>query len=707
MTITNPRKRRYHTAAIKKAGDYSWYWSVPEGSDEVIEVKDLSKSRQPFDELVLTVKRVTIEDETINVAEYDDKVYQVFGGIRGPLFIDIHSPLPEEASITASRKVALDALNIALGDPSSAIQDPRAESSETNDRAPWAGKGTEPENVRYGAETKHPDFEEIMKKQPKAPGQAGGDNPFICTRCGEAMAANRIGFIDREGLPVHDACGDAGEMDEYRHANNGEGYKLNPKYFPAWKKLAAADDMCEACGKNVANRECAHGILCNKCDKEVHGKKGGPCKVGSDSSMYHPTVVRKNGPVTVIQFGHASTCVIDAAAMQQIKGLEPESGEAHFRDEQGIEWKVTLQDSGDYQFKASGPHGGHGSVPMGKLGYISPSLNTFAPSAPLRGFDKMPSRYSDEPWKFDRKRRERKPVPSAVEAPGLTQPMVETTSAEPAAIDFHETPTKLPPRDDMRRHLNEEVKKEIEQDIDGDIKTSAPIVEPPRFKRQPRTPAGIEPARESKKPSSYEYDPRMLNRSLPIAEDPMSAPAWVTGSRKKKADEYEVVPTTDPCFNRKQPVHPDDPKYRGEERVQEESSYVHDPDMLSQITHFGGRRVTAANISEVWDTLTPKGRCSLLGVKGKPSSVLFFTPWAELGREKELILSWIHGKQNQTKVATDNWLDYVSEMEEEAKEHFMKSPDMLDMARMEGIDMEQLWAEEKEEFLRTYCDPMP
>jgi len=41
----------------------------------------------------------------------------------------------------------------------------------------------------------------------------------------------------------------------------------------------AADDMCEACKKEVATRECAHGILCDACDESVHGEIEGPCEL--------------------------------------------------------------------------------------------------------------------------------------------------------------------------------------------------------------------------------------------------------------------------------------------------------------------------------------------------------------------------------------------------------------------------------------------
>jgi len=42
-------------------------------------------------------------------------------------------------------------------------------------------------------------------------------------------------------------------------------------------KITEADDLCEACGKNVSTRECDHGILCERCDAEVHGAAGGRC----------------------------------------------------------------------------------------------------------------------------------------------------------------------------------------------------------------------------------------------------------------------------------------------------------------------------------------------------------------------------------------------------------------------------------------------
>ncbi len=51
-----------------------------------------------------------------------------------------------------------------------------------------------------------------------------------------------------------------------------------------WRERVATlqvvpDDYCEACRKQVANRECGHGILCDVCDEQVHGSVNGECEV--------------------------------------------------------------------------------------------------------------------------------------------------------------------------------------------------------------------------------------------------------------------------------------------------------------------------------------------------------------------------------------------------------------------------------------------
>jgi len=33
------------------------------------------------------------------------------------------------------------------------------------------------------------------------------------------------------------------------------------------------DDLCEACGKEVANHETDHGILCDDCNEAIYGKE--------------------------------------------------------------------------------------------------------------------------------------------------------------------------------------------------------------------------------------------------------------------------------------------------------------------------------------------------------------------------------------------------------------------------------------------------
>lgn len=41
---------------------------------------------------------------------------------------------------------------------------------------------------------------------------------------------------------------------------------------------SSSDDRCEACQKEAANQECAHGILCDDCYEQVHGKVDAECE---------------------------------------------------------------------------------------------------------------------------------------------------------------------------------------------------------------------------------------------------------------------------------------------------------------------------------------------------------------------------------------------------------------------------------------------
>jgi hypothetical protein len=102
----------------------------------------------------------------------------------------------------------------------------------------WAAQEFENLKPRFKDEMLTPDqkrqwFEAMMAKQPKEP----GEGPFYCSRCGEDIAEGRTGFIDKDGYPVHEKCrAYPEEVKDYQNANGGNGYQLNPKYFPAWHK---------------------------------------------------------------------------------------------------------------------------------------------------------------------------------------------------------------------------------------------------------------------------------------------------------------------------------------------------------------------------------------------------------------------------------------------------------------------------------------
>ena len=88
---------------------------------------------------------------------------------------------------------------------------------------------------------------------------------------------NGRGFLSGAEVAVIGGC-----MTRLRLADQNrsveEYLKLNQGGAGDKPKLTS-DDACEACGVTVANRECAHGILCDACDAAVHGVVGGKCEV--------------------------------------------------------------------------------------------------------------------------------------------------------------------------------------------------------------------------------------------------------------------------------------------------------------------------------------------------------------------------------------------------------------------------------------------
>lgn len=94
------------------------------------------------------------------------------------------------------------------------------------------GPGSGP---RPGQGRKNVDPLNTAPRQPKSPEETGPDKPFICAKCGEPIVEGKEGFINRDGMPQH-SFHDRVALEEYKNANNGNGYKLNPQHFPAWHK---------------------------------------------------------------------------------------------------------------------------------------------------------------------------------------------------------------------------------------------------------------------------------------------------------------------------------------------------------------------------------------------------------------------------------------------------------------------------------------
>ncbi len=419
---------------------------------------------------------------------------------------------------------------------------------------------------------------------------------------------------------------------------------------------------------------------------------------------------------------------IDAKGHLQKKGARPTTRrqDAEFLmkrlDEANTDWKVgdlimpykgdiptrVKAVTGDILYLENGEsmHRSHGRrvASVMRLADSLTNVQTFAPNVRRqlqRQFDRMPDRYSEEPWTFTRKRRERVRRPAPV-----TQP---PTQPEAPKVDFHETPTKLPPRDDMRRHLTEDVKDEIDLDTHGPDEME---------KTSDRT---IDTAIPNQKPSgAYKHDPFM--KTQPIAEDPKmkAAPSWVTSSDARHDIQvaFHAMQNCPECAKNLRHAA----IVRLIEHLKQDhklGDLAHDVAnaAFQKIDRFRKRPEAAMaslkkgsedDIAQAWNALTPRGRCKFLGVSGKPTSILFFRPWDELDeREKGLIMSWLRGRKAASHIASDNWLDFVSEQEEDAMNQFMADPRMQEVARMEGMTMEQLWAESKDEYLKTFNDPLP
>lgn len=56
--------------------------------------------------------------------------------------------------------------------------------------------------------------------------------------------------------------------------------------------IPESDDYCDACETEVANHECGHGILCDKCYADIHGSLDNECDLNEDSTAtdYNPTL---------------------------------------------------------------------------------------------------------------------------------------------------------------------------------------------------------------------------------------------------------------------------------------------------------------------------------------------------------------------------------------------------------------------------------
>jgi hypothetical protein len=645
--------------------------------------------------------------------------------------------------------------------------------------------------------------------------------------------------------------------------------------------ISEADDMCNACGKRVANRECAHGILCDVCDKQVHGKKGGPCKIGStkiatkwDSLAPHgrrgwlriagdkqfpsdqkrwieldskertlilatlreitaPDYNHKEarmvisddvsdtlhkavrilgqngipslvvGGLAVAELGYpryttdADIVVPDPKKAEEVllnNGFVPSKKPLSVMIPE-IEKDVDLIGAGEKMNVSKVPHPTPTEVVTVpkfcdlktlidlKLGSYVAAKSTARNN---RNHDRIDVEYLIENnqlprefmagsinqqnyeilWDMLHKNNTTKlsskeiavrqdafyAHPEKLFAPDEFDTFLRTSGQldRTAEIKMHETPKFLPPRDDMRRHLDEDLKKELHEDDDvktalvAGLKTARPEMRKaieemavcPKCRACVNNAAIVRLVNHLKKEHGLGDFAQTVSEEVfklvsDLKQQPVTSSLKVGDIKDEMVDFADAIEQPKTIIEKSDPsVHPDSPSYRYQtiKKKPEDkkapvktpvkapsTKYEYDPSMVEQIERFGGKRIGSMKIAEfadLWNNATPRGRCKLLGMDGKPTTILFFKPWEELDeRERGLLANWLRIQKLQpNKSATETnayWLDQLAEAEEDAKATFMQDPNMIDVARMEGVNMETLWQQEKKQYLNLIYDPKP
>ena len=164
---------------------------------------------------------------------------------------------------------------------------------------------------------------------------------------------------------------------------------------------------------------------------------------------------------------------------------EPKAMAQHAAITPKIRWKVSPEPTGRYRsFDRRGwpfaeyADGRSAARIQSEDDYV-PSLVREGKHTPLEvyvaDYSITPTEEKPAPWKWRRMKSEFATLKEAQEAvvkllaahPEIL-PKPKTEDLKQGAVEIHETPTSLPPRDDMRRHLDKDVQKEIDLGIDKD-----------------------------------------------------------------------------------------------------------------------------------------------------------------------------------------------------------------------------------------------
>lgn len=269
-----------------------------------------------------------------------------------------------------------------------------------------------------------------------------------------------------------------------------------------------------------------------------------------------------------------------------------------------------------------------------------------------------------------------------------------------AAVEIHETPRSLPPRDDMRRHLDKDIQKEIDLGVDkepqegikvGDDKQAGPL-------RNAILPAvalmglGGSPSAETTKmspPAIVRQQKTPVTPNVATMDEIVNAIARAEGAKPERHNPGNIVDFRTGKIKTFATDEEGEAALRDQlKRISEGNNPNFDPDMSladAGLVYSNGDPNWAHNVSQIL-RVSPEVPFGDL-IKGMVSKKADDDGW-ERGLE----------------MRDEFFNDQADDARNEARMAFMEDPDMQEDANSWGMTMEEFWQKHGEDYANEYWE---